>query len=182
MHILNFFNMPKLKIFLILLLSLTLNSSCGIYKPVDARKTPEKGIDKARKNIEEGKGVSIRGMMGGGKTNTFQFSTSNPMWRSSIEILDFLPLTTVDYSGGLIISDWYTDSSNSNDSLKITVRFLSNEISATSLKIIVHQRTCNNLNQCLTQKIDSKIEDELRSSILKKAAMLEKEDKNKKKK
>jgi Domain of unknown function (DUF3576). len=104
------------------------------------------------------------------------------MWRSSIEILDFLPLTTVDYSGGLIISDWYSDSSNSNDSLKITVRFLSNEIAANSLKIIVHQRTCNNLNQCVTQKIDSKIEDELRRSILKKAVILQKQDKTKKKK
>ena len=153
MDILNQFRLSKLKLFLALLLSLFLLTACGIYKPVDARKMPQKGIDKARKNIEEGRGFSIGGAMKGNNRTTFEFSTSNPMWRSSIEILDFLPLTTVDYSGGLIISDWYSDSSNSNDSLKITVRFLSNEIAANSLKIIVHQRTCNNLNQCVTQKI-----------------------------
>ena len=182
MDILNQFRLSKLKLFLALLLSLFLLTACGIYKPVDARKMPQKGIDKARKNIEEGRGFSIGGAMKGNNRTTFEFSTSNPMWRSSIEILDFLPLTTVDYSGGLIISDWYSDSSNSNDSLKITVRFLSNEIAANSLKIIVPQRTCNNLNQCVTQKIDSKIEDELRRSILKKAVILQKQDKTKKKK
>ncbi len=178
MHILNLFSSPKFKIFLILLLSLGLNTSCGIYKKVDARDRGQTGIERARKNIEEGRGISIGNAMK--RKNTFEFSTSNPMWRSSIEILDFLPLTTVDYSGGLIISDWYTDSSNSNDSIKITIRFLSNEVATNSLKIIVHQRTCNNLNQCVTQKIDSKIEDELRRSILKKAAILEKEGKKKK--
>ena len=64
--------------------------------------------------------------MGGrlGSTN-YEFSTSNPMWRASLEVLDFLPLATVDYSGGVIISDWYTDN-DPNEALKITVRFLDN--------------------------------------------------------
>ncbi len=31
------------------------------------------------------------------------------LWRASLEILDFIPLTTVDYSGGIIITDWYND-------------------------------------------------------------------------
>ena len=37
------------------------------------------------------------------------------MWRASLEILDFLPLTTVDYSGGMIITDWYTDNHGNSD-------------------------------------------------------------------
>ena len=61
------------------------------------------------------------------------------MWRASLEILDFLPLTTVDYSGGMIITDWYSENS-SNESIKITVRFLANEVRADSLKIIVHKK------------------------------------------
>jgi hypothetical protein len=69
-------------------------------------------------------------------------ATSNPMWRASLEILDFLPLTTVDYSGGIIITDWYSDNGN-NDSIKITVRFLSNEIRSDNLKIIVHKKNCD---------------------------------------
>ena len=87
-------------------------SSCGMYKKVDQRQMPDGADAKARKNIEEGKGVSLGGLMskrGGGGTN-YEFSTSNPMWRASLEILDFLPLSTVDYSGGMIITDWYSES------------------------------------------------------------------------
>ena len=80
--------------------------SCGIkFK----KSEPISGPEKARKNIEEGRGASISSAakgLRGGKT-TYEFSTANPMWRASLETLDFLPLTTVDYSGGIIITDWY---------------------------------------------------------------------------
>ena len=96
--------------------------SCGIYKPVDTRKVPISGPERAKKNIAEGRGVSLGKALGRGSTN-YEFSTSNPMWRASLDILDFLPLSTVDYSGGVIISEWYTDDSNENQALKITIRF-----------------------------------------------------------
>ena len=137
--------------------------------------------EKRRKNIEEGRGVSLKGIMGnrGGSTN-YEFSSSNPMWRASLETLDFLPLITVDYSGGVIITDWYSDNSAS-DSIKITVRFLSNEIRSDSLKIIVHKKVCKTSSNCTTNISQSNlIKDELRSTILRKAALLEKSDKKKK--
>ncbi|OUX53983.1 MAG: hypothetical protein CBE47_01930 [Pelagibacteraceae bacterium TMED287] len=155
-------------------------AECGIYKPVDGRKTPISGKERARKNVEEGRGISLKGLAGGRKT-TYQFSTSNPMWRATLEILDFLPLSTVDYSGGVIISDWYSDQSNQQDSIKISVRFLSNELQSNSLNIIVHKRSCTSSSNCNVKKIKSKIEEELKISILKKAALLEKESKEKKK-
>ena len=117
------------------------------------------------------------------KTN-YEFSSSNPLWRASLETLDFLPLNTVDYSGGTIITDWYSDNINNNqDSLKITVRFLSNEIRAGSLKIIVHKKSCSNTNNCKTSLLpnSSKINEELTAAILNKAAIFEKETKKKKK-
>ena len=106
------------------------------------------------------------------------------MWRASLEILDFLPMTTVDYSGGIIISDWYSDnSSNNEDSVKITIRFLSNEIRSDSLKIIVHKKNCNAQQACTVNILsNSAISQELRTSIIQKASLLEKESKNKKKK
>ena len=105
------------------------------------------------------------------------------MWRASLEILDFLPMTTVDYSGGIIISDWYSDSDNSNkESIKITIRFLSNEIRSDSLKIIVHKKNCkSDLTSCTINILDnSSIGQELRSSIIKKASLLQKDSKKKK--
>ena len=137
--------------------------------------------EKRRKNIEEGRGVSLKGIMGnrGGSTN-YEFSSSNPMWRASLETLDFLPLITVDYSGGVIITDWYSDNSGS-DSIKITIRFLSNDIRSDSLKIIVHKKICKTSSNCTTNISQSNlIKDELRSTILRKASLLEKSDKDKK--
>ena len=102
------------------------------------------------------------------------------MWRASLEVLDFLPLTTVDYSGGMIITDWYSENSQ-NDSIKISVRFLSNEVATENLKILVHKKTCSQENICKTTLLQNdKISQELLTTIIKKAALLEKETKSKK--
>ena len=172
--------MPILRKILIFASISLILGGCGVYKKTDARNIPTKGQDRARKNVDEGKGISLKNLGGRGKT-TYEFSSSNPMWRASLEILDFLPLTTVDYSGGMIISDWYSDTSNQKESIKITVRFLSNDIQTGSLKILVHKKTCIAPNNCVVKKIKSKIEEELQRSILSKAALIEKEDKKNKK-
>ena len=158
-----------------------LTNSCGIYKKTDQRNQPLQGIDKAKKNVAEGKGISLKGLTQGRGGTNYEFSSSNPMWRASLEILDFLPLTTVDYSGGIIISDWYNDDDNSNESLKITVRFFNNEIAATNLKVIVHKKKCTKTEQCVIAELNSSIKKELTGSILKKAAALDLANKNKKK-
>jgi hypothetical protein len=168
------------KIIIYFLIFIFAFSSCG-NKFGDARKTPVNAQERARKNVEEGRGASVGSIFNRGNTN-YEFSSSNPMWRASLEILDFLPLNTVDYSGGMIISDWYSDFSN-NESIKITLRFLSNEVRSDSLKIIVHKKNCSSNQDCKISLInnDGTLVSELRSSIIRKAALLEKE-KNKKKK
>ena len=105
------------------------------------------------------------------------------MWRASLEVLDFIPMTTVDYSGGMIISDWYNDNNVKGDeSIKISIRFLSNEVRSDSLKIIIHKKKCASIQSCkITMLENSQISNELRSTILRTAAKLEKQDKKKKK-
>jgi hypothetical protein len=145
---------------------------------------PMSGPEAARKNIEEGRGVSIgKAVKGIGKGTTYEFSTANPMWRASLETLDFLPLTTVDYSGGIIITDWYyDDTASSEESIKISVRFLSNDISSENLKVTVHQRICKNSVNCKIDLLESSsIKEELHRTILRKASLIEKDQKNKKK-
>ena len=179
-----------IKILVTLILTSALITSCGvgkklksIHKPVDFRHEPLDPDERAKRNIREGRGLSLGNL--GKKSTTYEFSTSNPMWRASLEVLDFIPLTTVDYSGGMIITDWYSEGVNSNeDSLKITVRFLSNEIRSDSIKIVVHKKNCKNMNNCNISLLpnSSKINSELRSVILKKATLFEKNTKDKKKK
>jgi len=157
--------------------------SCGIYKPVDARKVSPNAKERVKKNLEEGKGMSIQKMLGGASGGTtYQFASSNPMWRATLEILDFLPLSNVDYSGGIVTTDWYNEGTSLDESIKITVRFLTNEIRSDGIRIIVHKKRCNVEQSCKISKISSAIEQELQVAILKKAVIYEREyNKNKKK-
>ena len=177
-------NLPNiLKKIIPAFLVLLILSSCGGFKlpkPGDARKTPASGKERALKNLEEGRGISLGKTFGGSKKTTYQFSTSNPMWQATFDVIDFMPLVTVDYAGGMIITDWYADANTTNDSLKFTIRFLSNEIRADSLKIIIHKKTCKTQSNCIVKKIASKLEDTIRSQIMTKAAALEAASKKKK--
>ena len=152
-------------------------SNCGLYKKVDSS-VPIQGEERARKNIEEGRGLNLKSVMGGGNTN-YEFSSSNPMWRASLEILDFLPLTTVDYSGGILITDWYNNSDKQNEAIKITIRFLNNEIASNNIKIIVHKKICESSIKCQVSETNSLIKEELKKSILRKAALLDSQRKKK---
>ena len=147
--------------------------SCGIYKKVDARKVDPNAKKRAEKNIQEGRGFRLldgaRNLNRGG---VFEFASSNPMWRASIKLLEFTPLSNVDYSGGIIITDWFYDD-DENDSVKITVKFLSNEIRADGIDVIVYQKICNELNKCKVSRVESGLEKEIKLAILKQAAILE---------
>ena len=166
------------KLITILLISL-ITAGCGGFKKVDNRKVPIKGMDRAKQNVKEGRGISIGEMARGRGKTSYEFSTSNPMWRATLETLDFLPLATVDYSGGLVITDWYTDTDAASDSLKITVRFLSNVVRTNSLKVTVHRKKCSVNQSCKIELFQSRIQEELIASILKKATVLEKQTEKK---
>ena len=150
-------------------------NSCGIWDPADARKVSPNADERVKKNLEEGRGITLGGALGGGSKTNYQFASSNPMWRATLEILDFLPLANVDYSGGIITTDWYNEGTASDESIKITIRFLSNEIRADGIKVIVHKKKCNIKQKCIVKKISSALEYELQVAILKKAAIFEKE-------
>ena len=163
-----------LKISFLLLLLVKLNS-CGFYRPVSAKDYPPEPEKRVQKNLQEGRGFTIMGAVNKNKGGDFNFATSNEMWRASLDILDFMPLTSADYGGGLIITDWYSDQGNSNDSIKISIRFLSNEIRADALKINVFSKQCEITANCKISQSNPKIENELKVAILKKAAKYKKD-------
>jgi len=162
------------KLIIIFLIPLLLNACGGnFFKRSDVKDNPVNVEDRVQKNIEEGRGIRFGGK--GGKGGVFDFASANELWRASVETLDFVPLVNASYSGGIIITDWFNGGGNNNRDLKITVRFLSNEIRSDAIKIIVHERICdNNRNNCSTNLIDSKISSEIQLAILKRAAVMEK--------
>ena len=160
-------------ILLILFSLFFLLTSCGVYKPSDARSVSPNVDERVKQSIQEGRGFRLGKGMGKGGTN-FEFASSNELWRASLEVLDFLPLSNVDYSGGIIITEWYNEGTSNDEAIKITVRFLSNEVRADGLSVIIHKRVCNKFQQCTTAKIESSLEEEVKLAILKTATLLEK--------
>ena len=79
-------------------------------------------------------------------------------------------LSNVDYAGGLIITDWFSDN-NPNESIKVTIKFLSNEIRVDALEIDVRKKNCNQTNNCIIKKIKSDLDFQIKDKILKKAAL-----------
>ena len=160
--------------FTIALLSLT---ACGkdMFTFPSARDVPVDVDERIEKNIEEGRGVSF-GMGNSGQGGVFDFASSNELWRATVEILDFVPLTNASYSGGIIITDWFNSGTeeNNNRNIKITVKFLSNEVRSDAVKVDVHERICKTQSNCSTRLVKSKISNEIKVAILKKAAFLQK--------
>jgi hypothetical protein len=149
--------------------------SCGPFKPkyTDLRKVPGNPKDKREKNIREGRGFRAMGMLDKKNSGNFSFASSNEMWRATLDLLDFTPLSNVDYSGGIIITDWFSESSD-QDPIKITVRFLSTEVRADGLKVIIYKKICkkNDKNNCKTIKDSTTLGQEIKLAILKKAAII----------
>ena len=171
-----------LKSVCILSMMFLLLNSCG--KQVDAKKYPPDPRERVKRNLEEGKGFRLSSKLkdlGKGGSGNFEFASSNELWRASLDTIDFMPLSSVNYSGGIIITDWYSDNTNSNESIKLTLRFLSNEIASNSIKVIVHKKKCSTNTDCVVKKVDSKITEELIASILTKASEFENQSKKKKK-
>ena len=169
----------KQAIFLLIFLTI---SACGIYKKVDSRKVPINVDERVEKNIKEGKGFKVfdseRKLMRGG---AFQFANSNGLWRASLDVIDFMPLSSVNYSGGIIITDWYSDNKNPNESIKISIRFLTNEIRSDALVIKIFNKRCEvNTFNCKFTNSSEVLVAELKKEILKKAAIYKDEEKEKK--
>ena len=164
--------MRKILTLVALLSFLIVLNSCGIYRKTDAKEFPPDPNLRVQKNMEEGRGFRL--LKKKNSSGTFEFANSNPLWRASLDTIDFMPLLSVDYGGGLIITDWYNENSQENESLKITVKFLSNEIRSDALDIKIFKRTCSSQNNCKTINIESELESELKLAILKKAAFYQK--------
>ena len=163
----------KMKFFVIMLVCLVLTSSCSSLPGADARKVSPNAKERAEQNSKEGKGFRLMNRVGKGGTN-FEFASSNELWRASLDTIDFMPLTTANYSGGIIVTDWYSDGESLNESLKVTIRFLSNEIRSDAIDLKIFYKKCEKVNNCIISERKGNIVNELKKEILKKATTYKK--------
>tara|TARA_B100000470_G_scaffold841_1_gene553 strand:+ start:19 stop:612 length:594 start_codon:yes stop_codon:yes gene_type:complete len=173
----HFFNILVFFTFLLIL------TSCQAlkYKKTEGGEVPVNAKDRVAKNIEEGKGFRLFDN-NKNKGGNFDFASSNELWRATLDTIDFMPLVSANYSGGIIITDWYNDGKSSGQSVKISVRFLTNEIRADALDIKVFTKNCETTIDCRISENKGTLVTQLTKSILKKAAIYEKEYRSKNKK
>ena len=168
------FNFTKIAVFALFLI---LNSCAGGLPGGDARKNSPDPKQRVKNNLETGKGFRLNSLLD--KGGNFEFASSNELWRASLDTLGFMPLVSANYSGGIIITDWYSENKKS-DYIKITLRFLSNEVRSDAIDIKIFYKNCDTLMNCTTTERDNELKKELKKEILKKAAIYKKQkvDKN----
>ena len=167
------------KNYIVLLFSIFLlltQSACGPfkYKKVSAKDVPTNVRDRVKKNMEEGRGFRLMNQMK--KGTNYEFASANPLWRATLDTLDFMPLVSANYSGGIVVTDWYSENSTPTESVKISVRFLTNEIRSDALDINVFLKKCSeNLTNCSISKNNTDFVADLNMNILKKATKYQKD-------
>ena len=175
----NCINYKNLFVLLIIILPFLTSCQALKYKPTKAGEVPINPEERVRKNIEEGRGFRLMGGTQGGK---FDFASSNYLWRAALDTIDFMPLVSANYSGGIVVTDWYSENNKTDEAIKISIRFLTNEIRADALDVKVFLKQCDKNFNCSVTENKGKLSNQLMVSILKKAAKYEKEgiERNKK--
>lgn len=102
------------------------------------------------------------------KANAFE--NTNIMWKATMKSLDFMPLASVDYAGGIIITDWYYKN-NSDDQIKITIRFLSNEVELNSIEVKSFKKICKS-ERCSVSLLDNAFNNDVKNKIFSKVREL----------
>jgi len=162
----------------LLILSLILNN-CSSKKDEDSRgKVFEPNADVRAREYADKNPINIFGK--DTKQTTFDFASSNPLWRATLKTLDFLPLMSTDYSGGVINYDWYSEQGFSNEEIKVSVRFLGTDLRSESIQVISFKRKCNQAG-CQTIKLGDNFSKEIKDNIINTARLYRIEEEKKKK-
>jgi len=114
------------------------------------------------------------------KNTNFEFGTSNVLWRASLKTIDFIPLATVDYSGGIIITDWYSEGKLNKEQIKIQIRFVSTELRSESIQVISYKKICETNNECLNIAGNENFNREIKDLIINTARQIKIEESKKK--
>ena len=145
----------------------------------DARKSPPDPKLRVKRNMEEGRGFRLMDSVNKKGSTNYEFASSNELWRASLDAIDFMPLSSVNYSGGIIISDWYSNDENNNESVKISIRFLTNEIRSDALDVKVFKKICKVNSGCKITESSEELIKELKRKILRTAKIYEAKKKDK---
>ncbi len=169
---------------LLIISIILLSLSCSKTDPVTGEKIIIEPDPAKKARDAAARGGGLFGEIGGQKSSgqILNFGTSNVLWRATLKSLDFLPLVSSDYSGGILIYDWYSQANNPKEQIKISVQFLNNELKSDSVKITAHKRICENVDKCSNLIVEQKFIDTVKDNIIAVARSIKIEEAKKEKK
>jgi hypothetical protein len=93
----------------------------------------------------------------------------NPyLWKGSLETISFMPLSSADPFGGIIITDWYSDGQTINERCKINIFIKGLELKTSNLKVNTFCQSFEN-NRWIDLPTDASQSAQLENAILNKA-------------
>lgn len=170
---------------ILILLVFIFGQSCSKTDPVTGEKVLIEPNPQKRAEAARDASGGIFGNIGksGNNQTTVNFATTNVLWKATLKTLDFIPLQSVDYAGGILITDWYSDEKNTSDFIKITIKFLDNEVRSNSINVTSHKKTCSKGNDnCPVVKLSENFNNEIKDTIIQTARLIKIEEEKKLKK
>jgi Domain of unknown function (DUF3576) len=116
-------------------------------------------------------GFLSNGLTGGGQRSE-TITVNSYLWRASLDTMSFLPLSTADPFGGVIITDWYSPPETPDERLKVTVYILDRELRADGLRVAVFRQTREGNGAWVEAKVDDRTARDLENAILKRARQM----------
>lgn len=113
----------------------------------------------------------LDGINGSGQRGE-NITVNSYLWRASLDTISFLPLTTADPFGGVIISDWYSPPETPDERFKVTVYILDRELRADGLRVAVFRQTRTENESWVAAKVDDRTGRDIENAILKRARQM----------
>lgn len=119
----------------------------------------EGGLFDSKKGLKEGEtggGIGVNGFL----------------WRASLDTLSFMPLSSADPFGGVIITDWYTPPDSPGERFKLTVYILDRRLRADGLRVSAFKQNLDSTNNWIPVGVTPKTVTNLENAILNRARQL----------
>lgn len=155
-------------------LTLTL-SACGTSKGVRAQ-----GDNNSARGVfytqTPGEGVNMGGLFGKNRSAADAgqngIGVNSYLWRATLDTLSFMPLTSADPWGGVIITDWFSNPEKPDERFKATVYILDTRLRADALNVTVYKQIRDGSGGWADSAVSAQTETDLENSILTRARQL----------
>ncbi len=94
------------------------------------------------------------------------------LWRASLDTISFMPLSSADPFGGVIITDWYTTPDSTRERLKVQVYILDRQLRSDGLRVSVFRQTLDDAGAWIQSTVNKQTIVDLENAILTRARQL----------